>query len=164
MGKHRWKGELAKPIHIGSIPIETMEPTNHYLQANIENSFAKKLSLLMDHYAITDKTNFFSLALALAIDHIPGFRVVPATLKLKHGNWGAVILANRGRQRAWTSKRLNALMDAVEHTKKKFGISKDREALEILAQRGEWARPPNRSLQQWRKTLQNQWALARRRC
>jgi hypothetical protein len=163
MGKHRWKGELAKPIRIGSIPIETTEPTDHYLQAAIESEFAEKLNLLMDHYEITDKDDFFSLALALAIDHVPGFRVVPDTpLKLEHGNWGAVILANRGRRRAWTPERLNALIEAVEHTKKKLSISKDREALEILAQRGEWARPVNRSPQEWRKTLQNQLARARR--
>jgi hypothetical protein len=89
MGKHRWKGELAKPIRIGSIPIETTQPTDHYLRAAIENEFAEKLSLLMDHYKITDKDDFFNLALALAIDHVPGFRVVANTaLKLRHGNWG----------------------------------------------------------------------------
>jgi hypothetical protein len=43
----------------------------------------------MDHYKITDKDDFFNLALALAIDHVPGFRVVANTaLKLRHGNWG----------------------------------------------------------------------------
>jgi hypothetical protein len=48
MGKHRWKGELAKPIRIGSIPIETTEPTDHYLQAAIESEFAEKLNLLAE--------------------------------------------------------------------------------------------------------------------
>jgi len=162
--KPRYKGELAKPIYVGSIPIEgTNEEQQEWIEQVIEQEAIEKLPLLMGHYKIPDKDDYFSLALALARDHVPGFRVVPDTpLKLKHSNWGAVILANRGRRRAWTPERLNALIDAVEDTKKKLSISKDREALEILAQRGKWARPVNRSPQEWRKTLQNQLALARR--
>ena len=51
-----------------------------YRQA-IENEYLVKLDLLMDDYGITDKTNFFRLALALAHEHVPGFKL-DLTLRL----------------------------------------------------------------------------------
>ena len=83
MGKHRWKGELAKPIRpkvirpqgLAVTDAETVaraneEMENLYRQA-IEETRVEKLRFLMDHYGISDKADFFSLALALAIDHVP---------------------------------------------------------------------------------------------
>ena len=39
-----------------------------------------KLDLLMDDYGITDKTNFFRLALALAHEHVPGSGLISLRL------------------------------------------------------------------------------------
>src|SRR5262245_7594020 len=94
MGKHRWKGELATPIRpkvirprglrvsasTAATPNKAME--NLYRQS-IENEWLVKLNLLMDEYGITDKTDFLSLALALAIEHVPGFKIDPVPLRLE---------------------------------------------------------------------------------
>jgi cytochrome P450 len=86
--KRRWKGELAKPIRpkvirprgLAITDAKTVARANEemedlYRQA-IEEKRAEKLCLLMDHYGIADKADFFSLALALAIDHHPGFGLI----------------------------------------------------------------------------------------
>src|SRR5262245_36555564 len=70
MGKHRWKGELAKPIRpkvirpqgLAVTDAETVaraneEMENLYRQA-IEETRVEKLRLLMDHYGISDKADF----------------------------------------------------------------------------------------------------------
>jgi hypothetical protein len=169
MGKkqRRWKGELAKPIYVGVIPtIETTsEELDDYCEPVIWQELLKKLALLMQHYQIADKDDFFSLALALAMDHVPGFRVARNTpLRLKHGNWGAVIHANKGRRLTWTPERLNGLLSAVEETKKKHGLSTDREALKIVARTGEWSRPANHrgDPDQWIETLESRLQEAKR--
>ena len=95
MGKHRWKGELAKPIRPKVIrppglrvTKKTAQVANEEMKAlywrAIEEEYLVKLELLMDHYGITDKTDFPSLALALAIElGIPGFKVDPTPLRLE---------------------------------------------------------------------------------
>src|SRR5262249_54551939 len=116
----------------------------------------------MDEYGITDKTNFFNLALALAIEHVPGFGIDPTPLRLEQG---LVVQDNReGRPPEWPLKRLDNLLSAVEETKKKHNLSTDREALSVLAQRAKWSRPANHrgSPEQWLKTLKNRLAEARR--
>jgi hypothetical protein len=95
MGKHRWKGELAKPVRPKVIRPRGLRVTKKTAQvANeemevlyrraIEEEYLVKLELLMDRYRITDKTDFRSLALALAIElGIPGFKVDPTPLRLE---------------------------------------------------------------------------------
>lgn len=177
MGKHRWKGELAKPIRLKVIRPQGLRVTaktaraankqmeDLYRQA-IENEYLAKLELLMDEYGITDKTDFSNLALALAIEHVPGFRIDPTPLRLEQfDDQGiqVVVQDNReGRKPKWSLKRRNDLRRDVEE-KNKNGLS-DHEALSILvSQRAEWARPPNHrgGLEAWRKTLKNQLAVAR---
>jgi hypothetical protein len=179
MGKHRWKGELATPIRPkvirpGGLRVskKTAQVANEEMEdlyrRAIEEEYLVKLELLMDHYGITDRTDFPSLALALAIEHIPGFRIDPTPIRLEQiddQGLKLVVQDNReGRPLEWSLKRLNNLLSAVEETKKKHGLSKDREALSVLAQRGEWSRPPNHrgGLEQWLKTLKNRLAEARR--
>jgi hypothetical protein len=177
MGKHRWKGELAKPIRPRvirprglRITARTPRAANKqmedlYRQA-IEEEYAVKLDLLMDHYGITDKTDALSLALALAIEYVPGFKVDSTPLRLEQvGDEGIqlVVQDNReGRPPKWPFKRHKLLSD-VEETKQKRKISTDHEALSHLAQRGEWARPANHrgGAEQWLKILKNQLAKAR---
>jgi hypothetical protein len=179
MTKHRWKGELAKPIRpkvirprglrvtADTVAAANREMDDLYRKA-IEKEYLAKLILLMDECGIADKTDFFSLALALAIEHIPGFKIDPTPLRLEQIDDQGVQLVvqdNReGRPPEWPLKRLNNLLSAVEETKRKQGLSKDREALSVLAQRGEWARPANHrgGPEQWLKTLKNRLAEARR--
>jgi hypothetical protein len=149
-GQHRWKRELAKPLLVG---------------VALTNKDLEKLALLMEHYKIADKTDYLSLALELAMDHVPGFRIGRASelLRLKYGDHGAVLGNKRGRQREWTPERSDRLVDAVEETKKRYRYRTDREALENLARHKEWSRPAkNRGgFEGWIKTLTNQLREAR---
>jgi hypothetical protein len=69
MGKHRWKGELATPIRPkvirpGGLRVtkKTAQVANEEMEdlyrRAIEEEYLVKLELLMDHYGITDKTDF----------------------------------------------------------------------------------------------------------
>ena len=158
MGKRRWKGRLRKPIYIGSIPIEG---ANEKLQESIEQEIIEKLQLLMKDYGIADKDDYRSLALNLATDYVPGFQVKQVALKLRHGNWGAVIQDKIGRHTVWPPEQRLKLLNAVEEAKRRHKFSTDHEALLHLAQHGEWSRPPTRGKEQWLKTLKNQLAMAR---
>ena len=128
MTKHRWKGELAKPIRpkvirprglrvtADTVAAANREMDDLYRKA-IEKEYLAKLILLMDEYGIADKTDFFSLALALAIEHIPGFKIDPTPLRLEQIDDQGVQLVvqdNReGRPPEWPLKRLNNLLSAV---------------------------------------------------
>jgi len=172
---HRWTGELAKHIRPKvvrprglAVTAETVQAANKemedlYRQA-IDNEYLVKLDLLMDDYGITDKTNFFRLALALAREHVPGFRL-DLTLRLDgaddEGPWLVVQDNNRGRPSEWPEKRLD-LLSAVEQAKKKHNLSTDHDALSQLARHGKWFRPAGQRSEQWLKTLKNRLAEARR--
>src|SRR5262249_18224482 len=155
--KPRYKGELGKPIYVGSIPFEA---ANEEQQERIEQAAIKKLPLLMEHYKIPNKDDYFSLALALAKDWVPGFQVKPVAVKLDHGTWGAVIRDTKPTK--WPPERLLKLLNAVAETKRKHALSKDREALKILMQKGEWSRPYNRDEQKWLETLESRLQDAKR--
>jgi hypothetical protein len=134
----------------------------HLYQQAIEEAWLVKLELLMDQYGITDKTDFRSLSLALALElRIPGFNI-DRSLHLTHGDWG-LVLHGRG-PREWPPERLLRLLTAFEEIKKKHKRSMDHEALSDLARREEWSRPPERQgdSKQWLKTLKNRLAEARR--
>jgi hypothetical protein len=131
-GQHRWKGELAKPLSVGVALANTdlkrlarnkdviNEGLNNRLQRAIRKSRIEKLVLLMEHYKIADKADYLSLALELAVDHVPGFRIVPArkVLRLRHGDYGAVIGNKRGRPPERTPDRIDRLKTVVEQAKK----------------------------------------------
>jgi hypothetical protein len=179
MGKHRWKGELAKPIRpkvirpegLAVTDAETVERANEemedlYRQA-IEETRVEKLRLLMDHYGISDKADFFSLALALAIDHIPGFGIDPTPLRQEQISDGVTLIVqdNRtGRRLEWPPKRLDSLLSAVEDAKRKHGLSTDREAIAVVARNREWRRPANHKgdQEQWLETLESRLQDAKR--
>jgi hypothetical protein len=84
--KIRWKGELARPIRpavirpLGMSVIDpaTIEHVNDTMvrlhEEEVERHFDR---LLMDHYSISDTGDWRGLALKLAADLIPGFRVEP---------------------------------------------------------------------------------------
>jgi len=166
--KRRWKGELRKAIYVGSIPIETTSEESEneeseWIEQVIQQEMIEKLPLLMEHYKIADKDDYFSLALLLARDHVPGFQVVSTKLKLKHGDWGAVIRATKPIK--WSSERLLRLPDAVEAAKQKYGFSTDREALDRAVMRErEWRQPPDHrgERKQWLETLESRLHDAKR--
>jgi hypothetical protein len=159
--KPRYKGELNKPICVGSIPIETTdEKHSQWLEQDIEREMIEKLLLLMEHYEITDKDDYFSLALALAKDHVKGFQVVRAALKLKHGNWGAVIRDTK--PTIWPPERLLILLNDVEEAKQRHGFSTDRKAIRFVMLKGEWSRPIDRDEQKWLETLESRLHDAKR--
>jgi hypothetical protein len=158
--KRRYKGELAKPIRVGSIPIKATSEESEKIKRGIQQGAIEKLPLLMEHYNIADKDDYFSLALALAIDHVPGFQVVSAKLKLKHGYWGAVIRDTK--PTAWPPERLLRLLSAVKETKQGRELSSDREALKSLMRKGEWRRPLGRDEHKWLETLESRLYDAKR--
>jgi hypothetical protein len=120
--KSKWKGALAKPIRgptsiipQGYIVVpENMnaedKPTPEAMDKAIARTRVEKLHLLFEHYGIEDKSDYCSLSLALAIEHVPGFAVKHIPYKLRHGDYGAVEPATKtGRRLVWTSERLGAL-------------------------------------------------------
>jgi hypothetical protein len=184
---HRWKGELAKPllVKVLEIPFDPdqtkacLQRANALEEGAVREARIEKLALLMEHYRIADKTDYLGLALALAVDLVPGFRVgsVHQLFRLEHAEervrgadgaehilpaYGKVLGPKRGRQREWTPERLDSLLKAVEQTKQHNGVQTDREALVVLARRMEWSRPAESGQREWIKTLMNQLAIARK--
>lgn len=126
----------------------------------IARECVEKLNHLMKAYEIEDG-DYFSLALHLAIDHVPRFR--PAGFKLKHGDYGAVVRDNKGgRPTNWTAEQLDALVVDVDTAKKKYDLPTDQAALEHITKSGKWARPANRNSNKWIKTLKNLIATHRK--
>jgi hypothetical protein len=54
----------------------------------------ERLSLLMDHYGISDKENMAALALALASEHVPGFKIVTPK-KSNKGRKSGIVLGSK---------------------------------------------------------------------
>jgi hypothetical protein len=164
-GQHRYKGELAKPILASVYFTMTVAELDDALQQTIHKARLEKLKLLMAHYEIPDKTDYLSLALTLAIDHVPGFRIGRASelLRLEHGDYGKVLGSKRGRPRELTPELHDSLRSTVERTKRECRLQTDREALRIIARRQPWSRPANHrgDFDQWIKTLQNRLSKSR---
>jgi hypothetical protein len=161
--KPSYKGELAKPIYVGSILIEaTNEEQSEWIEQVIEQEMIEKLPLLFQHYRIPDKDDYFSLAFALAMDHVPGFQVKQTSLKLKHGNYGAVIRDNIGAPVKWPRERLLRLLNAVEEPMQKGEFSTEREALQFLMLKGGFGRPAGRDEKKWLETLESRLHDAKR--
>ena len=106
--------------------------------------------------------DYKSLAHQLAIKHEPEFRHAP--LKLEHDTYGAVIQKEaEGRPKDWTLDKFDALAAGVADAKKNPDISTDDATIRhLIAKGGPWARPANRDLNQWAKTLKNRLGEARR--
>jgi hypothetical protein len=173
MAKRRWQGELARPIRpmvIRPLDLCYVDPDT-IAQANeemirltnevITQKFVEKLDLLMKHYLIPDPHDWFSLALALAVDQIPGFQV-ENTLGVEQIDRGISLVEHvgrkkTGRRKKWSFDRLDKLLNDVEKTKKRFGLTEDREALSRIARLRKWAPPANHrgDRRQWIETLES---------
>jgi hypothetical protein len=181
--KKKWTGELNKPIPVRVARPRGLAVTNPeaVMKANEEmerlacdaiyDELIKKLRLLMEHYGIADKDDWFGLAVALARDHIPGFQIEwplvalrfdanPSEKELREGGFGGPVTTVKkrgGRPSNWDVDRLEQLCSAVESEKAQHGIKTDREVLSRLSRRGEWSRPATHrgTAGQWIETLES---------
>jgi hypothetical protein len=165
----RYTGELLKPIVLPDAPSFSGAVTNKRVEQfwqhwekhqrkterRVAQTLNRKLSLLMKHYGINDKTDTASLALALACEHVPGFEIVPRRKRAS------------GRKREWDSEKLQALYDVVQSVKQKHNFN-DRTALKFISTNSElastWGRPANHrgSQKQWVETLESRLQAAKR--
>jgi hypothetical protein len=168
--KGSYKGALAKPIILRPAPtfsgsvvpkrlaahrrkVERYERAKH---AFVEQQFSKKLAMLSDHYSIPDKPDMGALARALAVEHVPGFRI-----QFPEGKSG------RGRKRKWLPDRLEELYQTVESIKLQHRLT-DKRALKFIVNNPEhaptWGVPTGHkgSKEQWIETLESRLQDAKR--
>jgi hypothetical protein len=165
----RYLGELATPITWPSPPMfegyithERVEAfwldyDRHQQEAEqlVQEVRLRKLSLLMSDYGIEDQNDTLQLAMMLACDHVPGFRVVPERKK------------TQGRKKEWDAEKLEALLDAVKSVKKQHRFN-DRQALAFLSNNArtaaEWGPPRHYkgTKKQWIETLESRLQDAKR--
>ena len=128
----------------------------------------EKLKLLLRRYSLAED-DFEGLALALAIEHEPGFQVDRQIAQAPFGFEGAVRIRDgkhidkpRRHPVQWPVERLSELLEAVEAEKKKSGLTKDLDALKRLASQRQWRPPANHRSKSsrgesaaWVRTLQS---------
>jgi hypothetical protein len=134
----------------------------------------EKLKLLSRRYSLAED-DYEGLALALAVEHEPGFLVdrqivqLPVEFSGSVGFWGPVRVKDgklidkpSGRPLDWSGERLFQLLEAVQREKKKSGLTKDLDALGRLARQEQWRPPANHrskssrgEFDAWIRTLQS---------
>jgi hypothetical protein len=143
----------------------------------------EKLKLLSRRYSLAED-DYEGLALALAVEHEPGFQVVdrqivrlPLGFSRSGGFSGPVRVKDgklidklSGRPVQWPAERLLKLLEAVRSEKKKTGLSRDLDVLKRLAEQKEWESPPNHLTKStrgeydaWVRTLQSRLHDAKHR-
>jgi hypothetical protein len=167
--RRQYSGKLAKPIVWDAPPTfegfvsekrvnDFCKKYNRHqrkVRDRVDKQTAEKLSLLMDFYGIANKNDMGALALALATEHVPGFKVVP------QGD------EKRGRKKRWDGPKLQALLQAVLTVKEKHRFT-DRQALYFMSRNDEFAAtwgPPvgyRGSKGQWVETLESRLQDAKR--
>ena len=122
----------------------------------MERQVSKKLALLFDHYGISDREDMAALAWALAVEHVPGFKV-----QFPEGK------SRRGRKRKWHPDRFDKLYRTVESIKLQHHLN-DRQALKFIANNqrytATWGVPTEHrgSKEQWIETLEARLQDAKR--
>jgi hypothetical protein len=127
-------------------------------------AIVEKMQLLLRYYHIEKENDWFSLALRLASDHVPGFYGAIDQLYELHvvpdsdPTYGPLPVKGKssGRPPTWPIDRLLSLVEAVEEIKYAHG-SQDRDALRRLARRSDWKPPANHrgSFDSWIETLES---------
>ena len=174
--KRDWKGALARPVEVAA-PLWPVGATDLQI-ASYEAEFRidaeqflrrerlQKIPLLFEHYNIADDLDFIGLVLALAVDlGVPGFQRKDVQYEFSLGDSGLVRrVKTSGRQKDWTTERLEALYEAVQEEKHKKGVTEDRAALLSLARRRPWQPPANHrgTNQQWVETLESRLQEAKK--
>jgi hypothetical protein len=181
--RQRWKGELARPIrftvkrpHGFAVPDPAIDPEaeskiraeNELMYRLRDKERAKaessKLQLLAEHYKVTPN-RFRALALALARDFVPGFRLIDKLI-VTHP-LGVVVdpppKVKMGRSVVWGSDRLEELLTEVDAIKGASGGT-NREALARLARKKKWSPPANHrgGRDKWIETLESRLQDAKR--
>ena len=124
-----------------------------------------KLKLLLRRYSLAEH-DFEGLALALAVEHEPGFKVNRQITEAPSGfvevriKDGKNIDKPHRRPVQWPVERLLQLFEAVEAEKKKSRLTKDLDALKRLARQKDWEPPalhrsnsPRGKFDAWVRTL-----------
>jgi hypothetical protein len=157
-----YKGRLAKPIILRPPPTfwgaatekrvaAYQKKRTHHERANaalVKRQLWKKLALLFDHYGIVQKKDMTALALTLALEHVPGFKVQFPKAK-----------SRAGRKPKWDPGRLEELYETVQAVKRQRGL-KDRQILKLLVNNRQyapvWGVPVGHkgSKDQWIETLE----------
>jgi hypothetical protein len=166
--------QLIRPEGLAVTDGETIKRANAQMEELHEKAVAaarrEKLKLLCCRYSVAED-DYEGLALALAIDHEPGFQVDRQLVELPPGFSGPVgpvkdgkLINKRGRRIEWTVERFFQLLQAVEGEKEKSGLTEDLEALRRLARRKQWSPPPNQrgGYDAWVRTLQSRLHDAKR--
>jgi hypothetical protein len=155
-------GELATPIirpnpptFEGAVTPERFDKFWHDYDTHetntkqlIEQKLSQKMTLLMEHYDISDPNDFAALALALAFEHVPGFKIVPE------------VKAKSGRRRKWDGPRLLDLFTTVNKLRSQHRF-KEKQALTFMVNNQQYRAicgpPPGHrgSKQQWIETLES---------
>ena len=118
-------------------------------QKAVAEAARDKLKLLYRRYSIAEDDHR-GLALKLAVQHEPGFRVVDRQIadlpvdfagpvRIKHG---VLTYKRTGHPIDWPPERYLELLEAVQTEKKRSGATKDLDALKQLATKKEWTSPP----------------------
>jgi hypothetical protein len=161
--QRRYSGELLEPLSLGSLPTFNGAATDERVrkfwvdyspkaERQIAIQLKRKMTLLKEHYGVNDMS---ALALALAREHVPGFRV------------GSVATRRAGRRRTWNVDRLQKLHDTVNAVKEKHSF-RDRQALKFIVNNKEysgiWGQPKNhKGLKSgWIETLESRLQEAKR--
>ena len=189
----RLEREIRKPIlprvirpYGFAVPddLEAIERENALMEERHEKAVTaarrEMLKLLCRRYSLAED-DYEGLALALAIDHEPGFQAVNrqiAEFPLADDNLdsddediqfsglvrikdGKLVETRSGRPVVWPPERLLRLLEAVEAEKKKFHCTA-LDAIKRLAKTKEWAPPPEHrsnstrgEYEAWVQTLQS---------
>ena len=152
-------GQLRPPFGLTDERVKEFWRNYECHQQEVEQSVAqqlrRKLSLLMKHFKIADENDTMALVLALAFEHIPGFRVVPEGEPKK------------GRKKEWHGEKLQALYDAVQSAKIQHNFN-DRQALKFISSNSQaaktWGPRANYrgSKKQWIESLESRLQDAKR--
>jgi hypothetical protein len=168
--KVTYTGDLATPItvefplRVPTLPLDDpmaqiiappakpeLEEYNRRLEAACE-AFGKKinhkLKLLLEHYQISDVNPWRRLALALAFDHVPGFKNESGKAKR--------------RPKVWTPMKLTMLVATIDHVKSELSLNA-RQACEYIADNEDYCQkwgPPKTgkgTKKQWVETLESRY-------
>jgi len=114
----------------------------------LADQVGERLALLFAHYGVTDVNDWAKLALALAIDHVPGLRIREQRKK-------------SGPRKFWSDERYCELLAAVERLKLEKGCG-DSEACKILATSSKFAKAAwNGRTKQTKRSLETRLSEAR---
>lgn len=160
----RYRGELKERIPLLYLGSQMSDPGYEAAFASkneeiLNRERLRKLDLLMEHYGIVDRSDFKALALALSVDHVPGFGCKRVRMKLGQGDFGALVNGEEteiGRPVEWSEERLAKLLATVEAEKQRDTRQTDRSVLAKLARRPPWSATGTHrgTSTQWIETLQ----------